>query len=248
MEIAGQRRGRMHSPSLHRLSAGDDRIFSRREEIKSKDTAVTLLIDNSGSMRGEKARTAMVAGYALASTLERVKIPNEVLGFTTGDFENCPETIKRGYQQQIWGGTGRAPGESVRWSRWLPIVMPVYKDFNERISSEVKKRIAFTANAQKGMASNIDGECLEYAAIRLAKRKEKRKVLIVLSDGQPAGAENADGHLKMTVEKLTKMGFELIGIGIKDGSVRHYYPKSVVLHNIADLPGSIMKELRTILK
>lgn len=244
-DIAGQRRGRLNAPSLHRLQTGDVRVFSRREEIKAKDTAVSLLIDNSGSMKGTKVRTAMVAGYALAQTLERVKIPCEVLGFTTGDHASLPQAVQEQIQKHWYGGGGAS---GPRFQRYWPIVMPVYKAFDERINAEVKKRIAFTANAQKGLQGNIDGESLEYAAIRLAKRKEKRKVIFVLSDGHPAGAENCDGHLKLMVDRLTKAGFDLIGIGIEDSSVRDFYPKHMVLHNVADLPAMVMTELRKVLQ
>ncbi|RWJ03394.1 IPT/TIG domain-containing protein [Mesorhizobium sp.] len=239
--MAGYRSGRLHAPNLHRLIAGDDRIFFKREEHTSKDTAVTLLIDNSGSMKGSKVRTAMVGAYALATTLERVRIPHEILGFTTGDWGSLPHSINEAMQEEY-------QKSGVRFQRTLPIIMPIYKSFDERINSEVKKRIAFTANAQRNLQGNIDGESLEYAAIRLSKRREKRKVIIVLSDGHPAGAEYADGHLKLTVEKLTKAGFDLVGIGIEDNAVRHFYPKSVVLNNVQQLPGEIMKELRTILQ
>ncbi|RWI35459.1 IPT/TIG domain-containing protein [Mesorhizobium sp.] len=239
--MAGYRSGRLHAPNLHRLIAGDDRIFFKREEHTSKDTAVTLLIDNSGSMKGSKVRTAMVGAYALATTLERVRIPHEILGFTTGDWNSLPYSINEAMREEM-------VNSGVRFQRTLPIIMPIYKSFDERINSEVKKRIAFTANAQRNLQGNIDGESLEYAAIRLSKRREKRKVIIVLSDGHPAGAEYADGHLKLTVEKLTKAGFDLVGIGIEDSAVRHFYPKSVVLNNVQQLPGEIMKELRTILQ
>jgi cobalamin biosynthesis protein CobT len=125
--------------------------------------------------------------------------------------------------------------------------MPIYKTFDERINSIVKSRIAFMANAQVGMGANVDGESLEYAAMRIAKRREKRKVILVLSDGQPSGGANVAPHLKMTVENLTKVGIETIGIGIMDSAVKRFYPKSCVLQRIEDLPVQIMTELKAIL-
>lgn len=236
----GWRSGRLHAPALHRLKTGDDRVFNRKQEHRSKDTAVSLLIDNSGSMSGVKIDTAMVAGYALSSTLERVNIAHEILGFTTASFWGLPPTLQQALNDEL-AKTG------IRYSRTIPLVMPIYKSFEERVTPLVKQRIAFVQRAQQGLQGNVDGECLEYAAIRLMKRREKRKVMIVLSDGHPVNADNARGHLKLVVENLNKSGIETIGIGIMDDAVRAFYPKYVVLNNVMDLPGQIMKELRQIL-
>jgi hypothetical protein len=235
----GLRSGRLHAPNLHRLMAGDDRIFYRKAEHKSKDTAVTLMIDNSGSMNGAKCQTAMVSGYALSSTLDRCNIPHEVLGFTTGGFD-VPRSIYEGMLNEM-----RETG--IRFNRQIPIHIPIYKDFDERISPMVKRRIATMAYSQVGLAGNIDGESLEYGAVRLLKRREKRKVMIVLSDGHPVEARDASAHLKLVVKDLTKIGIEMIGIGIKDNAVRSFYPKHVVLNNLNDLPGQVMNELKAIL-
>jgi len=244
IKVPGYRSGRLHAPSLHRITTNDDRLFNRKQEHKSKDTAVTLLIDNSGSMGGAKMRTAMVAGYALSSTLERVNISSEVLGFTTGDHRGKGS---RSAMQEMNQDIYNHAAKGVRFHRTVPIVMPIYKEFDERINAEVKKRIAYAANAQRGMVTNVDGESLEYAAIRLLKRREKRKVMLVLSDGQPSGAANAAGHLKQTVEKLEKLGIDLVGIGIMDTAVRRFYRNHIVLNRIEDLPTEVMKELKAIL-
>jgi hypothetical protein len=235
----GQRRGKLHAPSLFRVMQGDERVFTVKAEHKSKDTAVTLLIDNSGSMRGSKQKTAMFTGYALSTTLERVKIAHEVIGFTTGNYGNIPQALYDALEEE-------QEKSDVTFHRIEPLVLPVYKSFAEKIDSRVKGRIAYAANAQVGLSGNIDGECLQYAAQRLAKRTEKRKVMIVLSDGYPVGSM-APQHLKWVVEDLTKHGIECIGIGIESDAVRDYYPKSVVLHNVNDLPGQVMGELRQLL-
>lgn len=244
VKVPGYRSGRLHSPALHRIVTNDDRLFNRKQEHKSKDTAVSLLIDNSGSMGGVKIVTAMVAGYALSSTLERVNIANEVIGFTTGDHRGKGS---RASQQEMNKEISAAYAKGVRYHRVTPIVMPIYKDFDERINATVKQRIAYMANAQRGMVTNVDGESLEYAAIRLLKRREKRKVMLVLSDGQPSGAANAAGHLKQTVEKLEKLGIDLVGIGIMDAAVRRFYTNHIVLQQIEDLPTQVMQELKKIL-
>jgi len=90
------------------------------------------------------------------------------------------------------------------------------------------------------------------ATQRLLKRPERRKILIVLSDGEPAfygsgGGGLAKRHCKHAVEMAEKMGVETIGIGIMDDAVKHYYPKHVVLKKLEDLPGAVMGELKKIL-
>lgn len=230
----GHTRGKLHAPSLYRVMQGDPRVFSQREEIRSKDTAVTLLIDNSGSMWGDNLRIAMTAAYALASTLERVNIPNEVIGFTTGDLSRAS------YQ-----AFSKDPN-AYSFSRTCAIVMPIFKEFRERVTPTVKKRIAAQMKAQVGCNTNVDGESLEYAALRLIPRPEKRKVMLVMSDGQPVGT-GSSAHLKMTVKRLTDMGIETVGIGINTHAVRQYYPRYTVLNDVETLPATVMGELRRIL-
>lgn len=237
----GHKNGKLHAPSLFRVTQGDPRVFSQKQEHKSKDTAVSLVIDNSGSMGGQKMQLAMLAGYALSATLDRVKIAHEVIGFTTGGFfEGIPDSIRRAMADD-------ARRAKISWDRTTPLVLPIYKTFDERISSTVKARFAYMANAQAGLAGNVDGESLQYAAERLLKRMEKRKVMLVLSDGQPAGSHKCGPHLSFVVKDLARMGIECVGIGIMDDSVKRFYPNYTVLKNAQDLPGQVMTEIKKIL-
>lgn len=241
LRTPGHRRGKLHAPSLYRVTQGDPRVFSQKEEHVSKDTAVTLLIDNSGSMSGAKMKLAMIAGYALSATLDRVKITHEVLGFTTGGYYDMPQSLLEAMQEEM-------SKSSIRYERVTPIIMPIYKSFDERMSPLVKKRIAYAMNAQNGLNGNIDGESLEYAAERLVKRQEKRKVMLVLSDGQPAGGSKCQPHLRSVIKSMEeKLKIETIGIGIMDASVSRFYPKHVVLNNAQDLPGQVMTEIKKLL-
>ena len=249
LKLPGFRSGRLHAASLHKLLVGDDRVFRRLHENTSKDTAVGLVVDNSGSMGGKKMTTAMQAAYALSQTLERVKIAHEVLGFTTLPANRTLDDLITAEEARIGKQYGRIE----------PIYMPIYKDFNERLTPAVKQRFAVAAEHQNFLRNNVDGECIEVAATRLMRRKEKRKVLIVLSDGSPSAAAHytyrsgerpeaaLNSHLHQVIEESTKRGIEVIGIGIMDDSVRHYYPKHVVLKRIEELPSTIMKELKRIL-
>lgn len=240
VKVPGFRSGRLHNAGLHRLAAGDDRVFRRLHVNESKDVAVGLLIDNSGSMEGIKVETAMEAGYALSATLERVGIQHEVLGFTTKWHP---------WGKEIQEAREAATASGIPYTRYEPIYMPVYKGFDERLTSDVKRRFA-AAPHQDFMGSNVDGESLEYAAYRLLRRKETRKVLLVLSDGNPI----ADGdvralrkHLKDTVKAVEARGIETVGIGILTDAPRNYFPKFALLNNAADLPKCVMGELKRIL-
>lgn len=235
VRTAGHRTGRLHSPSLYRVLQGDPKVFARKEEHRTRDTAVMLLVDNSGSMHGDRCVVAMQAAYALGQTLERVNIANEILGFTTG-----------GLSSDAYNQLSAEQGKGVRFHRSHSIIMPIYKHFAERMTPLVKKRIAYQINVQSGMNTNTDGESLEYAALRLLPRREKRKVMLVMSDGQPVG-NNSGWHLRDTVKKLTKMGVETVGIGIQSNAVQQFYDRSMVLNRVADLPAAVMGELKRIL-
>lgn len=236
----GFKSGKLHMASLHRVSQGDVRVFTQKQEHKSKDTAVMLLVDNSGSMSGEKMRIAMLSAYALARTLDRVNIKCEVLGFTTGGWGDVPRNVINMMHEE-------ARNSKINYDRDTPLVMPIYKTFDERLNTIVKSRIAYALNAQNGLAGNIDGECLRIAANRLHARPEKRKIMLVLSDGQPAGSHRAAPHLKRTVKDIIKEGIECIGIGIKTDAVRKFYDNNVVLNDTNELPNEVMGQLKKIL-
>ena len=241
----GYRSGRLHAASLHRLRFNDDRVFRRKNEAINKNIAVSLLLDCSGSMSGEKFDTAIVAGYALSQTLEKIGIAHEVLGFTTLGYDKVAggDAVRRRMQEQ-------EERMGVRYSRYEPIHMPIYKSFEERLTPPVKQRFAHARHAADLLYNNIDGECVEIAARRLALRRKNRKTLLVLSDGQPSAAgdrASQSNHLKRVVSETVKMGVECVGIGIMSGAVAHYYPKFTILHDIEDLPGQVMRDLRTVL-
>lgn len=242
MNVPGFRSGRLHGAGLHRLMAGDDRIFRRKHEAKSTDTAVSLLIDNSGSMSGEKMTLAMQAGYALSSTLERVRIAHEAIGFTTS------HDVTREYFEELEREATRI-GKG--FSRNVPLYMPIFKSFDERLNPQIRKRFAAAIHNQNYLMNNIDGESVRIAAHRLMKRKETRKVMIVLSDGNPAAStryhKEIEADLHRAVRECEQSKIDIIGIGINSNAVKAYYKKNVVLNDITKLPTEIMGQLKAIL-
>jgi len=240
---AGHRSGRLHSANLSRLIVGDDRVFRRREESRTKDVAVELVVDMSGSMSGSKIHIASQTAFALSAVLERLQIANEVIAFTTG--RECGSEAERDEARK----TSKRIGGSFEFSRTEQIYMPIVKGFQERHSTGVKSRFGWLPNCGN-MRNNIDGESLQYAHRRLMSRKETGKIMIVLSDGAPAGAGDwsaLDNHLRNVVKDIGKSGVKVIGIGIESSAVQKYYPKYIVLNNMADLASTVIKELRTLL-
>jgi cobalamin biosynthesis protein CobT len=213
-------------------------VFRKRHETTSKDVAVSLVIDCSGSMSGSKIHTATQAAYALSSVLERIGISHEVVAFTTGqpaasygELEAEAKKIGRGF------------------TRIEALYMPILKGFNERLKTEVKERFGWLPNSRV-LRNNIDGECVEIAARRLMARRESGKVMIVLSDGAPAcqgDMQALQRHLKQVVKNIEKAGVKTVGIGIESSEVTKFYPKNIVLHNVSELPDRVIKELRHLL-
>jgi cobalamin biosynthesis protein CobT len=235
----GHRSGRLHAANLSRLAFNDDRVFSRKHESTSKDVAVELVVDASGSMSGSKIHTAAQAAYALSSVLDRLNIKNEVICFTTKDIGGAETEMRKQMAE-----TG------VRFSRMEGLYMPVLKDYNERTqATNVKERFGWLPNTNI-LRSNVDGECVEIAARRLLARKEAGKIMIVLSDGYPAAAGargDLEQHLVQVVKDVSASGVKVVGIGIESTAVQKFYPKNLVLNKVEDLPTAVIKELRHLL-
>lgn len=237
----GTARGKMSPNNLYRLTAGDEHIFKKKIDHRTREVAVSLVVDCSGSMHGSKIFTAMCSAWVMSEVLQRLGVANEVIGFTTGDISGAES--RRMYDEYC--------RDTRDWDRHEPIRMPIFKSFDERFGIEQKKRMASYPYISGAMACNIDGESVQYAYERLCKHankgKPKGKMMIVFSDGQPSAGVHAgklNHHLKHTVQKIEKEGTNIVGIGIMSNSVRQFYRKNVSLDNIEDLPGVMLKQLR----
>jgi cobalamin biosynthesis protein CobT len=234
----GHRSGRLHAANLSRLAFNDSRVFSRKHESNSKDVAVELVVDASGSMCGSKIHTACQSAYALSAVLERLAIKHEVICFTTKDIGGAHADM---YKQQSETG--------IRFSRAEGLYMPILKSYEERHTTNVKERFGWLPHTNI-LRSNVDGECVEIAARRLMARREEGKIMIVLSDGYPAAAGSRgdlEKHLTRTVKDVERAGVKVVGIGIESDAVKRFYPKNIVLNSVAELPAAVIKELRHLL-
>jgi hypothetical protein len=189
---------------------------------------------------------ALVGAWAFSQTLERAGIAHEVLGFTSRpDID--PYDLNNEVKLEE-----RRLGRS--FSRVDPIQMIIFKGFGEPFQA-CRHRFGMLrrgcGDPESPLNQNIDGESLVYAASRLLLRPEKRKVLIVSSDGMPACAAGDDYalhlHLKGVVKKLEGLGVETLGIGIMTEAVKSFYPKHIILNNPGDIPTTVMGELSRIL-
>lgn len=247
VKYGGYRSGKLNSSALYRVCIGDDRAFYRKVEHKSDDTAVTLLIDLSGSMNySGKIKVAMESAVIFSEVLSRLNINFEVLGFTaiSSDIGKLTAAERNEYQRSSYP---HGP-----YSRISPITTYEFKKFGGKYTKKETSQMLRASEASGIiMHENLDGDSVEVALNRLAMQPEPRKIMFVFSDGQPASVYEDNrvlcAHLKGVVEKAEKDGFEIVGIGINTTSVKRFYKNNVVVSKIAELPDVTMKELQKIL-
>lgn len=261
--IPGMRRGRLHGSSLHRILAGDDRVFFRRETAPSLDTAISLVLDCSGSMRGGRMTLATEAAYAIGSVLNRLGIAFECLGFTTAghDHPDYKEWSSKKYQKEVAVADAVAP-----IYRYQPISMPKFKEFDERWNPTVQRRFAHVFNKNGHSLGKVnwggtpEGCANEFAARRLLQRKEARKIMITMTDGE-ATAEpfsyynHASGwsqnpgfqRSRSVVKQIEAAGIDLIGIGIQHNAPSLYYNNSMVINSLDEMPAQLLALLKKLL-
>ena len=232
--------GMLDNARLHRVIAnpGYPLSFKQETENKFKDTVVTLLIDNSGSMRGRSISLAAICADLIGSTLERCQVKTEILGFTTKHW-------KGGDSKKLWiiNGNRSNPG------RLNDIRHIVYKSAD---NSWRRSRKYFGAMLREGLLKeNVDGEALAWSHERLLKRSEERKILIVISDGAPvddstlsANREDfLDNHLRniiASIENDSPVELQAIGIG---HDVTKYYKNALTINRAEELGEVLLDEL-----
>ena len=212
--------------------------FKMEKDIEFRDTVVSLLIDNSGSMRGRPITIAAMCADILARTLERCSVKTEVLGFTT-------KAWKGGKSRESWLEEGKQPAPG----RLNDLRHIIYKTADEPWRRS--KRNLGLMLREGLLKENIDGEALEWAHRRLLARTEQRKILMVISDGAPVDdstlSVNAgnylERHLKQVIQKIElDSSIELTAIGIGH-DVNRYYRKAVTIVDAEQLGGAITEQL-----
>jgi len=208
--------------------------FKKEKDLDFKDTVVTLLIDNSGSMRGRPITIAAICADILSRTLERCSVKVEILGFTTKNW-------KGGKSREEWNKNNK-PKNPGRLNDLRHII---YKSAD--IHWRQSKRNLGLMLKEGLLKENIDGEAISWAFNRLKKRKEERKILMVISDGAPVDDSTLsvnsgnflEKHLKNIVKFIeSKSEIEILAIGIGH-DVSRYYNKAIKITDVQEL-GDVM--------
>jgi cobalamin biosynthesis protein CobT len=250
--IPGKRSGKLHAASLHRIKLGDDRVFSRKEESPSLNTAITLLIDCSGSMCGGSLKLATETAYALATVLNKLGIAFECIGFADGWAEGTYED----HEIQEWWAAVQEASKVHPIGRANPLMVPRFKSFEDRWTIPVQQRFAAVFDNERNvqMGSTPEGCGLEFAAKRLLQRTEDRRILICMTDGEPmCGGYNQTGekgktdyqHSRDMVKSIELAGIDIVGIGIQQDGPTRYYPRSLVINNVYEMPKLLMGVLKS---
>ena len=212
--------------------------FKKEKDVKFKDTLVTILIDNSGSMRGKPISVAAICADVLSRTLERCSVKVEILGFTTKHW-------KGGHSRQKWVDNQKPlfPGRlnDLRHIVYKSADTP-WRQSKNNIGLMLKEGL---------LKENIDGEALKWAYNKILKRKEERKILMVISDGAPVDdstlSTNTSDYLENNLKQIVKWiennsSIELLAIGIGH-DVTRYYNKAIKIADVQDLGDVMINQL-----
>ena len=235
-----QEEGMLDAARLARVivSPGHSLSYKIERETEFKDTVVSLLIDNSGSMRGRPISIAAISADVLARTLERCGVATEILGFTTRAW-------KGGQAREHWLGEGR-PAHPGRLNDLRHIV---YKRADEPYR-HARRNLGLMMR-EGLLKENIDGEALLWAHGRLLARPEERRIMMVISDGAPVddstasanGGTYLDKHLRQVIGWIeTRSPVELAAIGIGH-DVTRWYKRAVTIMDAEQLGGALVEQL-----
>ena len=212
--------------------------YKMEKQTEFKDTIVTLLIDNSGSMRGRPISVAAICADILSRTLERCSVKVEVLGFTTKNW-------KGGKSREKWNLENKPAGPG----RLNDLRHIIYKAA-DKPWRQSKKNLGLMLK-EGLLKENIDGEALQWAFKRITKRKEERKILMVISDGAPVddstlsvnSGDYLEKHLKQTVKWIEEnSNIEILAVGIGH-DVTRYYKKAIKITDVQELGDVMINQL-----
>jgi hypothetical protein len=219
------RSGKLNMAKLWKQRTGSYRLFQRPVTGGSRAVAFSLLVDESASMKGqEKFRVATKAAVLLGETLELLNAPLEIIGYSTADFE--ARAAMR---------LGLTPAHEYRHMRCSKLEHRIYKRFSEPYATTHLRLTGIQPRC-----NNWDEEHLTFAYQRLQERQEPRKLMVVISDGQPNG--DAD-NLIHTVQRIERQGVKVIGIGVGADFVRQIYPHAIVVHDFRQMAEELLRIL-----
>lgn len=241
--LPAQEEGRLDSSRLHRMFVSPNAKDIKKQKIKRQDinTAISIWVDHSGSMRGNDIKLATLSCLALAEALQGSKIALQIVGWYEEDAPAHGKIRKA------------SPVEKELYTRWGNNIYIMYKDFDQEYAYARNKIAAMTdisryTDGRLQMDQNTDGECVKMAAEILLKRPEERKILIMIGDGLPcaAGGGHAPSdihcaYLKQVCDEVhRRTPVELIAICIGDDRMKEYYPDSIEIRDGDDIPEALL--------
>ena len=217
--VYGVKKGKLDQSRLSRICFNapgfNERVFKNKIDNKTLDAAITVLVDKSGSMCGEKDQFALAATQMLNEVCSTLNIPVEIIGFS----------------------------DDVVGTEALPL-MYIYKNFSDHKVSYVDLK-KFYGMSSGHMHGNPDAENILWAHERLVQRKEKKKLLIVMSDGSPAATKGGSGIGRYTHEVIREIeaskNVEIYGLGLCSTSVKDYYKSNSVVDEPQDIPAKLIE-------
>ena len=217
----GTKKGKLDQSRLSRICFNapgfNERVFKNKIENKLLDAAITVLVDMSGSMSGQKVFNALASTLLVNEVCSTLNIPLEIIGFTDG-------------YSSTFGG--------------IKPIMYIYKSFSDlKVSSDSLRE--YFAHSSNHMSGNPDGENILWAYDRLAKRKERKKLLIVMSDGSPAASKSCMGIGEFTHKVIEEIeaskSVDIYGLGLCSDSVQYYYKAHSVVSKPEEIPSKLIE-------
>jgi cobalamin biosynthesis protein CobT len=251
--------GRLDQKRLAMAASGMPQVFKHRASVNEIDAAVQLLVDLSGSMGGSKERMAALCTLTISESLNKLKVPFSVWGFNTlydlkvNGVGDIPADIRASVDPKTIASMVGSSISTLMYEgrvanmRLKPSTIYHYKDFND---SYLETRPSIAMISEHAGGDNHDAAAVYHAYQNLRRRTEKRRLLIILSDGQPScGHIPASSQLHKLVPRIeADRSINVLAIGIQSDAPREYYKNSTVVNKLNELPSVALKELGSMLK
>lgn len=239
--VADENGPRLNRRRLHTVLMESPEIpLQRHATCDATDVAVSLLVDLSGSMRGAKIRLAQSCTLTVAECLTQIGIPHEVIGFSTADSSSAKAAISRSASKTI-------PELATEFARVIPTLHVLYSQFGESFR---RVRDRFSTMAAHG-ATPLN-ESLVFAGRRLLGRRERRRIVVALTDGQVyTGSselqETVEQNLQDSIASLERVGIEVVAVGMMTNSVKTRFKRHVVISDLREFPKEFLKLMSSLL-
>ncbi len=240
--INDREEGQVNSKKLYALlNQGSNKVFRQIQECESDSVAVSLLIDLSGSMNGPRIYLARQVVILFAETLNQLRIPSEVIGFTT-------EPSKRAFARLTRETGMDLQALSQLYTRFFPCVYSIFKAFDEPFRA-LKPRVP----AMNALEYTPIDDAIIFTAKRIIVRKETRKIILVLTDGEPYSGNPTMQlavikHLEENLSKCEQAGIECVAVGIQTDYVKNFFKENVVVQNLPELPKEFYTKFSELLR